>query len=200
MSSFNVNRLPVDQDAERAVLSMLLDPDADGDVEGRLAPQEGDALFDTSQRFNPATPSAITTIPSWRADTYQRIRAVVSADDFFLPGYRRVFEACCHLFDAGEPVTPRRVSDALGKTDVESIATLMTIAGEQYYDIRAREWYPNRVRDMALKRRIFAAAQEIARMACTPDATGESCRTRAFDLLGLAPLAAAVASGVELFD
>jgi hypothetical protein len=190
------NRLPFDQDAERAVISLLLSTEPEGDPTGRFVPQGGGTYLDGTA-YDGATSTA-GPVPAWRAEVYGQVRAIVQSEDFFLPGYRRVFEAAFRLFDAGEPVTARRVAQAVGQTDVESIATLLTIAGETVIFSRW-EWYVQRVHDMAVKRHLFQAAQEIARMACDPEMTADNCRNKAIDLLAVTPIVQAMANGIELF-
>src|SRR5262245_43250338 len=96
---------------------------------------------------------------------------IVSADDFYRPAHRHLYEAICGLYAAGEAVDPITVSEELkraslldavgGSKEVVAIfsdAPATSIAGE----------YARIVEENAILRRLIATAGEIAELGFHP--------------------------------
>src|SRR5204862_6185596 len=90
--------------------------------------------------------------------------ALVTAEDFYKEGHRRVFEAIIDLFQAGEPIEPLTVIDRLTKS-----GTLAAAGGEGAVgDIMATPYvaasyrtYAEIVHDTATQRRLLQVGQQI---------------------------------------
>lgn len=90
--------------------------------------------------------------------------ALVSLDDFYREGNRRIFNAICELFGVGEPVEPITVIEFLTKTGDLDIAggrdAVLDLMATPYISASYRS-YAEIVRDTATQRRLLQVGQEI---------------------------------------
>jgi replicative DNA helicase len=92
------------------------------------------------------------------------VAALVTADDFYREGHRRVYQAVMDLFHAGEPIEPLTVIDRLTRSgDLEAAGgrdAILDIIGMPFIAANSRS-YAEFVRDAATERRLLRVGQEI---------------------------------------
>jgi hypothetical protein len=96
---------------------------------------------------------------------------VVTAEDFYRPAHRHIFDAVQALYGAGQGVDPVTVADELDQAGVlESVggpATLISPAGPHPGD-HQREHYAKIVEEKALLRRLITTANDVAELGYSP--------------------------------
>ncbi len=106
------------------------------------------------------------------------LEARVKPEDFYKPAHGHVFEAIHVLYGQGEPVDPITVAEELRRADVldgvGGTAALLRIQNSTPVSANAG-YYAKIVEDLALLRRLIAAAGEITEMAYdVPDEVGDA--------------------------
>jgi replicative DNA helicase len=106
------------------------------------------------------------------------LEARIRPEDFYKPAHGHVFEAIHVLYSQGEPVDPITVAEELRRADVldgvGGTAALLRIQNSTPVSANAG-FYARIVEDLALLRRLIAAAGEITEMAYdVPDEVGEA--------------------------
>ncbi len=92
---------------------------------------------------------------------------IVAHDDFYKEGHRRVFGGILDLFNAGEPIEPITVIDALAKSgDLDAAGGRNGVLDllESPYIAASYKTYAEMVRDAATQRRLLQVGQEIQTM------------------------------------
>lgn len=102
------------------------------------------------------------------ADAYAaEVMAIVDEPDFYREGHRAVFRAISGLFNAGEPIEPITVIEALTKGgDLEAAGGRVAVLElmETPFIAASYRTYAGMVRDTATQRRLLRVGQEIERM------------------------------------
>jgi replicative DNA helicase len=106
------------------------------------------------------------------------LEARIKPEDFYKPAHGHVFEAIHVLYGQGEPVDPITVAEELRRADVldgvGGTAALLRIQNSTPVSANA-SYYAKIVEDLALLRRLIAAAGEITEMAYdVPDEVGDA--------------------------
>jgi replicative DNA helicase len=92
---------------------------------------------------------------------------IVAQDDFYKEGHRRVFGGILDLFNAGEPIEPITVIDALAKSgDLDAAGGRNGVLDllESPYIAASYKTYAEMVRDAATQRRLLQVGQRIQAM------------------------------------
>ena len=99
------------------------------------------------------------------AEAIEAAARIVAAEDFYKPAHTHVFPAICALHRRGEPADPVTVSAELRRADLLEVVggagTLLALQASTV-SIGAAPVYARDVRELALRRRLIHAANDIA--------------------------------------
>ncbi len=112
--------------------------------------------------------------------------AVVTPDDFYREGHRRVFQAIVDLFQTGEPIEPITVIEQLTRSgDLEAAGgrTAVLDLMATPYIAASYKTYAEIVRDAATQRRLLQVGQEIEQIVVTREGDTHEMVQRAEDLV-----------------
>lgn len=112
--------------------------------------------------------------------------AVVSGDDFYREGHRRIFRAISDLFQTGEPIEPITVIDQLTKSgDLDAAGgrdAVLDLMATPYIAASYRS-YGEMVHDAAMQRRLLQIGQEIETIVAEREGETQEMVQRAEDLV-----------------
>ena len=112
--------------------------------------------------------------------------AVVSVDDFYREGHRRIFQAISDLFQTGEPIEPITVIDQMTKAgDLDAAGgrdAVLDLMATPYIAASYRA-YGEMVRDAATQRRLLQIGQEIETIIAQREGETQEMVQRAEDLV-----------------
>jgi replicative DNA helicase len=112
--------------------------------------------------------------------------ALVTVDDFYREGHRRIFQAIMDLFHAGEPIEPITVVEQLTKSgDLEAAGGRMGVLDLMATPFIAASYrtYAEIVADAATQRRLLQLAQQIEAMVAQREGETSEMVQRAEDLI-----------------
>lgn len=112
--------------------------------------------------------------------------ALVSLDDFYREGHRRIFNAITELFAVGEPIEPITIIEQLTKTGDIDVAggrdAVLDLMATPYISASYRS-YGEIVRDAATQRRLLQVGQEIETIVAEREGETTEMVQRAEDLI-----------------
>jgi replicative DNA helicase len=112
--------------------------------------------------------------------------ALVSLDDFYREGHRRIFNAITELFAIGEPIEPITIIEQLTKTGDIDVAggrdAVLDLMATPYISASYRS-YGEIVRDAATQRRLLQVGQEIETIVAEREGETTDMVQRAEDLI-----------------
>jgi replicative DNA helicase len=112
--------------------------------------------------------------------------ALVSLDDFYREGHRRIFNAITELFAVGEPIEPITIIEQLTKTgDIDMAGgrdAVLDLMATPYISASYRS-YGEIVRDAATQRRLLQVGQEIETIVAEREGETSDMVQRAEDLI-----------------
>jgi replicative DNA helicase len=112
--------------------------------------------------------------------------ALVSLDDFYREGHRRIFNAITELFAIGEPIEPITIIEQLTKTGDIDVAggrdAVLDLMATPYISASYRS-YGEIVRDAATQRRLLQVGQEIETLVAEREGETTDMVQRAEDLI-----------------
>jgi len=112
--------------------------------------------------------------------------ALVTAEDLYKEGHRRIFEAIIDLFQAGEPIEPLTVIDRLTKAGTLAAAGGQGAVGDimaMPYVAASYRTYAEIVHDTATQRRLLQVGQQIEALIAEREGETEEMVQRAEDLV-----------------